>query len=109
MEQLAAIAFQDVGEIVEWGPDFVRVRPSEELTPLQRASVSEVTTRRTRNGTVTTVKLRDPMPALALLAKHVGGFEKGDAEKGPDIVFFDSELSLRIDPPSDPPTVVDVS
>ena len=71
--------------------------------------VTEARTRKTRSGTETVVKFQDRMPALQLLAKHVGGFERGDAEKGPDIVFFSEELSLRIDPPSDPSNVVDVS
>ena len=76
LRRLAALAFLDPGDVVRWGADQVTVLESSELTPEQRAAVGEVRVKRNTIGKMETVetmiKLRDPMPALALLAKHVG-------------------------------------
>lgn len=86
--ELARIAFADPRDYFVWGPRGVVVKPSTTLTDEQAPAVAEVS--QTITGIETTiddtgkevtsplgtirVKLADKQAALALLAKHVGGF-----------------------------------
>lgn len=77
IRRLAAIAFGDIGEVMRWGPKSVRVKPSEKLTPEQRAMIKEI---KLHSSGAVTVTLRDPVQALRLLGLHQGLFaEEGSA------------------------------
>lgn len=67
---LAAIAFADPRDYLEWDGDSVRAKDSAELTPEQSAAVADVI--QTPAGT--RVKLHDRLKALELLGKHLGIF-----------------------------------
>ena len=77
LQRLAAVGLADPRDVVTWSSSGVTIRDSAELTPEQAATVAEVTHRVTKEGSTVTVKLRDPMPALSLLAKHTGVVKDG--------------------------------
>jgi len=58
----------------EWGPNGVKLRNSEELTPEQAACVAEVSQTITENGGTIKFKLHNKIDALNSLAKHLGMF-----------------------------------
>ncbi len=71
VEELCRIAFADLRDAVEWGPDGVRVRPSRDLTPELTSAVCEVS--EDRHGRVR-LKKHDKVRALELLGRHLGMF-----------------------------------
>lgn len=71
VEELARIAFEDPRALAEWGPDGVRLRPSDSLSPEQAAAVSEVIS--DRHGGVR-LKKHDKVRALELLGRYFGMF-----------------------------------
>lgn len=77
LRRLAALGLADPRDVVEWDEGDVTLRDSSELTVEQAATVAEVRRVVTPDGETTTVKLRDPMPSLALLAKHTGVVKDG--------------------------------
>lgn len=77
IQELAAIAFGDVREVMEWGPDGATLRHSDELSPEAAALVCEVDIG--RRGTK--LKRTDKLKALELLGKCLGMFtERVQAE-----------------------------
>jgi hypothetical protein len=58
----------------EWGPDGVRVVPSDELPDDVATCVAEVAQVETSRSSRTTVKLLNKLDALQTLAKHLGLF-----------------------------------
>jgi hypothetical protein len=67
-EELAAIAFANLGDYVAWNGEAIVVRPSHELTRRQLSAVRQVSI---RDGWVT-VTLYDRLKALDALCKHLG-------------------------------------
>jgi phage terminase small subunit len=70
IQELAAIAFGDVREVMAWGPDGVTLRHSDELSPDAAAMICEVDIG--RRGTK--LKRTDKLKALELLGKCLGMF-----------------------------------
>ena len=71
IEELCRIAFSDTRELMRWGPDGLELRPSDELSPEQAASVAELA--EGRGGTLR-LKKHDKLKALELLGRHLGLF-----------------------------------
>ena len=70
LAQIAAIAFSSIGDVMSWGPNGVTIRDSSELTAVQLASISEVTSTTSPNGKVRVqVKFHNKMAALDSLVK----------------------------------------
>jgi len=65
---LAAIAFADIRDYIDCSREPWRLRPIENLTFTQRQALAFI--RQRKNGF--TVRLRDKVRALTLLAKHLG-------------------------------------
>lgn len=76
IRRLQQIAFSDIGKLLSWDAEGVRVRPSCELDEDTVACIASVT--ETRHAGVVTVHIRmhDSFRALALLAK-IKGLDKG--------------------------------
>jgi phage terminase small subunit len=74
VEQLRTIAFADIGQVVEWNVDGVTIKPSTELTPAQRAFISEVSETPTQHGRKKSIKFYSRLTALDMLMKHLGGY-----------------------------------
>jgi len=71
IEELCRIAFSDPRELMRWGPAGLELRPSDELSPEQAASVAELTEGR---GGLLRLKKHDKLKALELLGRHLGMF-----------------------------------
>jgi len=69
VNQLAKVAFANLKDFVEFGPDGVRIKPGEEVDGTLLQEVSETVTLK---GGTQKVKLKDSMKALELLGKHLG-------------------------------------
>jgi phage terminase small subunit len=82
LAEYAKIAFGDAGDIFHWGPDGIRVKDMDALTPDQRALVSEVSQTTTQHGGTIRVKLHDKLEALEKIGRHLGIFEKDNAQAG---------------------------
>lgn len=79
VRELAGIAFRDPRKLMSWGPDGVRLNPSDDLTAEEAAVVSEAAETTTKDGGSIKIKTVDKLGALQLLGKHLGMFtEKHD-------------------------------
>ena len=92
--ELARIAFSDPRELMEWGPDGLRLRPSSEVSRAAAASVAEV---HEVKGSVQ-IKTLDKFKALELLGRHLGMFtaDKADAEDNLDVASLLAEARERM-------------
>lgn len=73
LEEIAAIAFSNIGDFVSWGPNGVNLKRSGELKEAQTRVIVEINSQELEHGGVhTKVKLADKMAALRLAAQHVG-------------------------------------
>lgn len=73
--ELAKIAFADPRDLMEWGPDGVKLKASADLTEEQAASVAEVSETTTKDGGSLKLKKHDKVKALELLGRHIGMFK----------------------------------
>lgn len=73
LEELSRIAFSDVGNYVEYGPDGVRIKDSADVDTRALSEVSEVETKAGKN---TKFKLYDKVAALDKLGRHLGLFNE---------------------------------
>lgn len=69
LTELAKIAFSDLTDFVEFGPEGIKIKPSDQV---DGAALSEVSEMVTMAATTTSVKLHPKMRALELLCKHLG-------------------------------------
>ena len=84
--ELAKIAFADPRDLMEWGPNGVRLKDSADLTEEQAASVAEVSETTTKDGGSLRLKKHDKVKALELLGRHMGMFkDKMEAEVSGDM------------------------
>lgn len=75
VSELAKIAFADPRDLMEWGPDGVKLKASADLTEEQAASVAEVSETTTKDGGSLRLKKHDKVKALELLGRHMGMFK----------------------------------
>lgn len=75
VSELAKIAFADPRDLMEWGPNGVRLKDSADLTEEQAASVAEVSETTTKDGGSLRLKKHDKVKALELLGRHMGMFK----------------------------------
>ena len=80
-EELRAIAFSDVGDLVD---DRGKPIPMSELPPHVRAAISSVKV--TPDGKVIEYKFWDKPGALQTMARHLGLFEKDNARQQPPVL-----------------------
>ena len=69
--EFVRIAFADISDYAEVGPDGVAIRDIAGLTPDQTAAIAEVTENRTTRGATIRFKLHDKLGALNALARHL--------------------------------------
>lgn len=78
-----AIAYGDARRVAKWGQGYVTVGESDDLTADEAAMIAGI---RSRKG-MTEVLFRDPLPALALLAKLVGAAGAGDPASNIQVIL----------------------
>lgn len=92
VEELASIAFADMRNILEWGTDFVRLKPAESMTAFDRAAIKSISVRIGRRGCGhVRVRLHDKFSALYLLERHLG-MDKAT----PDAARLRAKLAERV-------------
>jgi Terminase small subunit len=72
LEELARIAFSDIRQVVEWGPDWVKFKSSSEFSADDAATISEMS--QTQDGRFR-VKLHSKLEALYMLGRHLGLYD----------------------------------
>ena len=70
--EFARIAFADIGNLVEWGPDGVTLRPKSALSADDRAAVAEVAAGAGKYGAGPRIRLHSKHRALDAIARHLG-------------------------------------
>lgn len=85
LSELAAIGFADIGQVASWD-EYGRlcVKPSEQMTSVQRRVIQEISYTPGKHGAAQKVKLHDKLGALTLLGKHLGLFVERTEHSGPD-------------------------
>jgi phage terminase small subunit len=76
LAELARIAFADIGNLVDWGPDGVTLKPKRELSADDRAAVAEVVAGAGKNGAGPRLRLHSKQRALDAIARHFGLYGK---------------------------------
>lgn len=74
LAELARVAYADMRDFAEWGPEGVTLKPSAQLSEDAALAVAEVSQRETKGGRQVTFKLHDKLGALIQLGRHLGMF-----------------------------------
>ena len=96
LEELGKIAFSSMRAYAEWGPDGVRLNPSDALTEDQDAAVAEASQTVTQHGGSLRIKLHDKVQALHLLGKHLGMFNNRSENLNIDLESLTDDQLNRI-------------
>ncbi len=81
-EELAAVAFADIGNLLGWGKDGLTVKRIGQLSPVQRRALSAVTITRSAAGATVRLVMHDKLAALEKLCRMFGLYEPAAAKKG---------------------------
>ncbi len=81
IDQLAALAFANLGDYYEWTDGELHVKPSRKLTDRQKKAVSAVCRVNGVKGGIVNLRIADSLKALELLAKMLGMLECRHAHK----------------------------
>ncbi|WP_028456532.1 terminase small subunit [Chitinilyticum litopenaei] len=93
LNELAKIAFGDARDVMSWGPDGLKLKPSDELTADQAALVSEVSETLTAAGGSMKLKTNDKLKALELIGRHLAMFTD---KQQTDITTGGEKISLNV-------------
>ncbi|HEX6842919.1 MAG TPA: terminase small subunit [Stellaceae bacterium] len=83
LAELARIAFADIGNLADWGPDGVTLKPKRELSADDRAAVAEVAAGSGKHGAGPRLRLHSKPRALDAIARHFGLYGKTAARFEP--------------------------
>ena len=85
IQEYAALAFSDLRQLADWGPDGVVPKAAGEISDEAARALAEVSDTRSRAGSGTVkVKLHDKKGALDALARHLGLFVERHEVTGKD-------------------------
>lgn len=76
------IAFADIGDVMDWGPEGMRVKPLDRMSRDERAAILGLVLRRGKNGTRLRLTMHSKLKALDALAKYFGLFERAGGRGG---------------------------
>ena len=76
LAELVRIAFADIGNLVDWGPDGVTLKPKQTVSADDRAAVAEVAAGAGRYGAGPRLRLHSKQRALDAIARHFGLYGK---------------------------------
>ena len=97
VQELAIIAFQDLGDVAKWDKDGIVLKDSTKLSSRQRKIMESISSTPVGDGkggslgTAFKFKTRDKVKALELLGKHTGAFD-GKKPDGDDNSDTESRL-----------------
>lgn len=74
LEEYGRMAFANMRDYVDWGPEGITLRAKGELSEVKTAAIAEIQPA-TGNGKVGKLKLYDKKAALDALARHLGLFD----------------------------------
>jgi phage terminase small subunit len=83
VQELAKIAFSNIGYVCSWNDTDVVVKDSEEVPGGAQAAIAEISRVPTEAGMATRIRMYDKLGALNSLAKHLGMFETRHVHTGP--------------------------
>lgn len=69
VQELYHVALGDLSDVLEWGPGYVRIRPSEDLPKRVTAAVKSIKIRHTDQGTHQEIQMHNKVAALRQLAE----------------------------------------
>ncbi|MDD9927059.1 MAG: terminase small subunit [Rhodospirillaceae bacterium] len=72
IEELALVAFSDIGDLLVSGPDGLTVKPIDTLPSALRRPLSGITIRRTAHGDTVRLRMHDKLRALEKLSQMLG-------------------------------------
>lgn len=74
LQEIAAIAFSDIGQVMDWGPDFANIKSPDDIPVLARRAIKRITCtkRETDRGTYTTtsVEMHEKIKGLEFLFRY---------------------------------------
>jgi phage terminase small subunit len=95
IEEYARIAFADLRDFLDWGPNGVTLRAKEHLSDWQAGAIADIEPPGA-NGKGARLRLHDKKAALDALARHLGLFRPTDQPaEGPTIDGRDPREVLR--------------
>lgn len=92
IRELARIAFANMRDFADWGPGGVFLKESATLAHDEGACVQELSESRSEKGSNVRFKLYDKRPALEMLARHLGLFEKDNDQKAINVIEQAKEI-----------------
>jgi terminase small subunit-like protein len=115
LEEYAALAFGDVGDVAEWDESGVRLIPKRQLSRRARRLIKKIKDKPGEFGSEREVEVRDPYPALEVLGKLTGAippqgtkftFPDGTTVEGdaPILIYHLPDNARQYDPASRPLT-----
>ena len=81
-EELASVAFADIGDLLGWGPHGLTVKRIGLLSPVQRRALSAVTITRSAQGATVCLVMHDKLSALDKLCKMFGLYDPAEPKNG---------------------------
>jgi phage terminase small subunit len=76
-QELARLAFSDIGDIADWDESGMMLRARDDIAPDDRAAIAELKLKQGRDGMRATIRLHSKQAALDALAKHMGLYGRG--------------------------------
>lgn len=95
--ELAKIAFGNKRDLMRWGPGGVTLMPSEDISDDAAAMVQSVEESTSMHGGSLRLKTHDKVKALELLGRHLGVFEKDNAQQNVPLVGVVKLVGLTAD------------
>ena len=74
LQELAAIAFSDIRDYVEFSEEGLKAKPISHLTPEQARSIKIITGDPGKIGSTFSIRLHDKLTALELIGRHLSMF-----------------------------------
>ena len=98
IEELALVAFSDLWDLLDWGPDGFTIKPLDKLPLAQRRTLARLSISKTAHGGTVRLATHDKLSALDKLCKLFGLYSLAEADESarPEIVLNDVERAQRL-------------
>lgn len=98
IEELALVAFSDLGDLLSWGPDGLTVKRLDEVPPAQRRALARLTISKSARGGTIRLAMHDKLSALDKLCKLFGLYaqDSADSAEAPTDTMSEVERVQRL-------------